>query len=1032
MKTPQRLAERLFVLTLVAFNPAVARESHTGTRQTADFKVRTHENDLPLAAGLAWRPEFATALDTFVLARWDFDELGLPSADGWTGVDPSIDADTFFHVASALELDGGNYGGLIVLEGSKSLWCGAQASAADPAVCNYNSLPGYGSSWRQNFESTAFARTGDVTVSYIVKWDSESWYDRTTVYYEDENGLWANAGVGRGVGDFYDSTGFKRDSFTVADTALADSIWVLFRFTSDGAWDDRDGLHPTDGAVIIDSLVVSDASGVIDYQDFEAEADGALVTVDGRWRATIDEGYGDYAGLFSGLGLVQEDPCVYDISGVWAFFNGSTYDYSCGGHPEQAAVPFKRTIVLPTATKEVYLDNFVASPLVDWTSDIGGNPIPASASSAILEFDVYRDLPVDNLVFYKWNARGVVDGCIAEWPHNSIPLGYGDKKDWFRERVEFAELIPAGATEIQVMLGALDGCQFWCGTFGSGACHSHAPLFDNVRVVRVDQGGPAWDVNTAYFFQDNFAADGSTTGAVFIDAARKHPNTGGRADSAFVRVVAPGVGLDYHVPGDNLSGPAVYCHVGDVSPAKSGGAMSGDLGRWPVVTSGGGWTVFRCDYAREPFNPQSIERDWYCVDLNDNLFTPGDTIWYYFSARDQGGNTNYYSTLAGVSTGEAGVRAWPMEVTCLPANALSGATDILYVDDYDNHGAQPLFESAFALLGITPDRYDVLSPSSILGNGPGDRVVDVGQQIIGPYQKIIWNTGDLSAGLIGDGTGNPSTENDFALLYEFLDQRAESPGLYLSGDDIAEEWVTLAGTDAVNLRATYMNFDLISGDHVSVGEPVSPLVIGLAGGVFDHAAGPDTMIALGGQCASISDFDVLAATGPSQAAMAYSGTPARVAVVMQKTANTAGDTARVVLSGFSYHWIRDDRPRIPVDRADHLADIIRWLQNDVDPPTAATGGLVYAFSLSQNQPNPFNPTTTIAFGVARGGRVTLRVYDVAGRLIKTLVDDERIPGAYKSTWDGRNNDGRHVSSGVYFYRLVAGGETRVKKMVVLK
>ncbi len=95
-----------------------------------------------------------------------------------------------------------------------------------------------------------------------------------------------------------------------------------------------------------------------------------------------------------------------------------------------------------------------------------------------------------------------------------------------------------------------------------------------------------------------------------------------------------------------------------------------------------------------------------------------------------------------------------------------------------------------------------------------------------------------------------------------------------------------------------------------------------------------------------------------------------------------------------------------------------------------------SFSLSQNYPNPFNPTTTISFDVpgAQGRElpVHLSVYDIRGRLVKTLVDTKLTPGSHRIVWDGRNDDGDRVSSGVYLYTLRAGRETHTRKMAVLK
>ncbi len=89
-------------------------------------------------------------------------------------------------------------------------------------------------------------------------------------------------------------------------------------------------------------------------------------------------------------------------------------------------------------------------------------------------------------------------------------------------------------------------------------------------------------------------------------------------------------------------------------------------------------------------------------------------------------------------------------------------------------------------------------------------------------------------------------------------------------------------------------------------------------------------------------------------------------------------------------------------------------------------------ALRQNTPNPFNPTTTIAFDLARRGHVVLRVYDVSGRVVRTLVDGVQDAGTHRATWDGRDDRGARVASGVYLYRLQAGSVTRTRKMVMMK
>jgi hypothetical protein len=95
-----------------------------------------------------------------------------------------------------------------------------------------------------------------------------------------------------------------------------------------------------------------------------------------------------------------------------------------------------------------------------------------------------------------------------------------------------------------------------------------------------------------------------------------------------------------------------------------------------------------------------------------------------------------------------------------------------------------------------------------------------------------------------------------------------------------------------------------------------------------------------------------------------------------------------------------------------------------------------AYSLSQNYPNPFNPMTTIGFEIPGSAEervdVTLRIYDVRGRLIRTLINGAKEPGAYEVTWDGRNDRGADLSSGVYFYKVSAGEFVSTRKMTLIR
>lgn len=91
-----------------------------------------------------------------------------------------------------------------------------------------------------------------------------------------------------------------------------------------------------------------------------------------------------------------------------------------------------------------------------------------------------------------------------------------------------------------------------------------------------------------------------------------------------------------------------------------------------------------------------------------------------------------------------------------------------------------------------------------------------------------------------------------------------------------------------------------------------------------------------------------------------------------------------------------------------------------------------ANELEQNVPNPFNPVTTIKYSIAHDEDVNLVIYDVGGRRVRTLVDARQRADVYKVTWDGINDDGQRVASGMYFYKFAAGKFVQTRKMVLLK
>ena len=86
----------------------------------------------------------------------------------------------------------------------------------------------------------------------------------------------------------------------------------------------------------------------------------------------------------------------------------------------------------------------------------------------------------------------------------------------------------------------------------------------------------------------------------------------------------------------------------------------------------------------------------------------------------------------------------------------------------------------------------------------------------------------------------------------------------------------------------------------------------------------------------------------------------------------------------------------------------------------------------QNYPNPFNPITTIRFEINHSDHASVEIFDLKGRLIKTLLNKYMVAGQHTIKWDRTQKKGKNATSGIYFYRLSVGGIYQTKKMIILK
>lgn len=975
----------------------------------------------------AFGMQAASAVDTYMIVWYDFDPMNW---QGWTRVDNTAQADTFFHVDDFDGLGEGSWGMLVPLEGSRSMWCGARPGT-DPYMCSWENAPGYGNSWDQSLCTQVLMHTGIVTFSYKYSCDTELGYDYVSVIFAP------------GYNETEIARYYGRDSGIATHElfSASASFYLKFRFVSDPSYSDQDGFRDYDGAFIVDSITVSDESGLIDFEDFESSAVGE--TGAGVWYGMTGGSYGTYSAV--AVNLLDKDVCADNFSGVIMFFSGSAWPST--EYPGMFDTPF---CLGSGGTELPCQDEMVVSPPIDLTryttgrDEVQDGTIPPEDLPNLggfrLEYSVYTDNPVSNLVFRTKQIRNVENGCPGGWINPGVWIPYEPAGVWWTDTWDISGIVTSDT--IQVGLGVVDMCYAWYGTYGDCAEHTPAPWYDSVRIRRWDSRGPQWSVRAYELFQDTFPAEVPGSSDPMAEYCRADMAMDvapgdelGRidpGDSAVVQVAAPNSGgLDTLVTGE--ARVYMHCRVEFIGPEKkpvlNGPQLEGNYGSY--AGEDGGWTVLLCRPAAT--SAGNIAPDKYCVDLNDSLFTRGYMIEYYFRAYDAEGMASTYPDPA--STGGA-----RLEFTCLPT--LRSVPGALYVDDYDGRGsfrgeAQDYYDAAFASVlpeGLVPDRYDVNSPSSGVSNGIGAYVSadDSSSIFCLAYDKVIFDSGDLSFVTLSEGTELSDKSDDARLLADWMSSAAHRTGLLVMGDNIANDLSGSAAAVAAELMETLCGVSLESCSYLDLtggvygGGTITPLVTGEAGGPYEGFG-----CYVYGGCPVINDFDVLLPAGPGQAALRYPDydSAERFAGILTDQVSAAGHPLRTVWAGFGFMLMRAAEPFFLV-HSDFLFRTWCFLENGVTPATQTE--IPAATVLEDNFPNPFNPVTRIKFALKEKGHVSLRVYDVAGRLVNVLVDEVRDAGSCEVVWDGANDEGRRVASGVYFCRMEARDYERTLKMVLLR
>ena len=454
---------------------------------------------------------------------------------------------------------------------------------------------------------------------------------------------------------------------------------------------------------------------------------------------------------------------------------------------------------------------------------------------------------------------------------------------------------------------------------------------------------------------------------------------------------------------------------------------------------GQNWSSYVCRH-------ESDESLWWYSPPPSAEMTLGSEIRMYFEAQDGVGNTAIYPSTAPDRY---------LEMSILPITASVSNPGVLLVDKHGRvtpgaqrfRGGYPItrplikdhseyyYAEMLEILGYEWDTYDVEVPSgSIKSEGPDTMAYKY-------YDTQIWFMNEFNAYLLW--------ASDQENLITWLNQAGEGKerNLLLTGNDIGFELMD-TGKETLSFYETWLASEYL-GDRV--GEVTVDSVPGLVErvGGWTFISHDDAECILRGGCPILNNFDRV---------QPYAGIPGTEIVADYVKLDTTTDPAgvaythqtlgyRTVNLGFGMEFMMDGTggggsANYTAEGYYHtgVADRVNLLENVMSyagqVPQGSETGVVDGGAkntLSHAYPNPFNPMTKIAYSTKETGPVTIEVYNVAGKVVRTLLDTELDAGASGFVvWDGTSEAGERCASGVYFYRIAAPGFMESHKMIMLK
>ncbi|MBD3220100.1 T9SS type A sorting domain-containing protein, partial [bacterium] len=444
--------------------------------------------------------------------------------------------------------------------------------------------------------------------------------------------------------------------------------------------------------------------------------------------------------------------------------------------------------------------------------------------------------------------------------------------------------------------------------------------------------------------------------------------------------------------------------------------------------------------------PGNLVQDRYHFDLPDTgFFFPGDVIHYYFEARDEVAGDIGHTILPGDTTGFASFQhdlRYPSDFICrgLPTMFSDTPGDqptVLLWNDFAARGGEN--EWLYALYGagmhegVGYDVYYTNAPDAGEGNGLGGRATSA---MMAHYDVLLYTCGNLLAYTLGNGDFTTDPSRDIQLLNTWFDRGGKKA--LLTGDDLVFD-LYQKGVEGQNFVSNYIGVTLLNRQlNNLIDNQTAPHVVAQSGnGVFNLV---DEWVAYGG-CLGINTFDAVETVGNATRLAEFTNADGQAGAYTFAAATHKlydPNDAEVVYMPYDLMFLYNAPGYTAPAGFEGVAarslivrDVLNFFGMQLEAPVGVDTPDAVPLDVSV-YPNPFNPTTTIALDMPRAGQATLKLYNVRGELVHTLLDGELPAGRHELTWDGRTASGARAASGVYFAEVRALGETSITRMAMVK